>query len=261
MSKHTARSNKEFAPLPIVLKKNELVWNTAPCLWKREQKKIDEYRTFFSRQTTKEQYAHPLYRIYRNAVQKKDVFLFSKHALRHDLTLLLPSPKNSPLPTRTIGHVHKKNKAGVSYPELYCVIKGTALFLLENKRRTISLVARCSVGEKIIIPPEYGHIIINASAHAPAIVANLFTSKKNVSDYSFFKKSHGPSWIPLWSKKEIYFVKNEQSVKKNSVKNLLARQTKVTKKGVSLYASFIKNPSAFDFLNHPEHHRPLLEIL
>jgi len=68
---------------------------------------------------------------------------------------------------KTAGHYHPcVPHTDVSYPELYEVLEGEAHYLLqkcEEDAITDAILIKAGEGEKVIIPPGYGHITINAS--------------------------------------------------------------------------------------------------
>jgi len=82
--------------------------------------------------------------------------------LRYDYTIIPPAKVGTEF-IKTFGHYHPKAN-GISYPEIYEVLKGEALFVLQKPRKDgieDVIVVRAREGEKVIVPPDYGHVTIN----------------------------------------------------------------------------------------------------
>jgi glucose-6-phosphate isomerase len=70
---------------------------------------------------------------------------------------------------KTYGHYHPRVNPQLPYtfPELYEVLDGEAHYLLQRAQnaRTVddTILVKASPGDKVIVPPNYGHVTINAS--------------------------------------------------------------------------------------------------
>ena len=67
---------------------------------------------------------------------------------------------------KTYGHYHPEKVTGYSYTELYSVLEGEATYLMQHGSGvTIDDIycVKAKAGDNVIIPPNYGHITINAS--------------------------------------------------------------------------------------------------
>ncbi len=240
---------KKFSALPISLKNGEVVFGKEMAKPEIEIKKYNKYKNFF--EDKKLDKDKKIYYIYRNSCLRKDESIFKKNGLRYDITVIQPG-KIGEEPTRTIGHIHKiilKNKRP---SEIYQVIEGKAVFILHNlKTNTIYPISRIA-GQKIVISGDNAHITVNADTKKPLVIANIFVNKKNVSDYSFFRKTQGPAWYPIIYKNKIIFKKNP----KNNLETKLASVSKKYSlpKSINIsetepiYKEFIKNPKKFSFL-------------
>ncbi len=109
-----------------------------------------------------------LYRMYRGVYFKKDEELFRN--IRHDLTLITPGTINHEF-IKTYGHYHPKVKER-SFPEIYQVVRGKALFLLQDETAKTILFIFAQSPETVIIPCNFGHITINI-AKEDLVLANL----------------------------------------------------------------------------------------
>lgn len=105
----------------------------------------------------------PLYYMYRDLYQAGDEETIRAHDLRYDITVIPPQQLGREY-VKTKGHYHPEAAANTSYPEIYEVIAGEAHYLLQKKvdgSVTDVVVVTASAGDKVIIPPGYGHITIN----------------------------------------------------------------------------------------------------
>jgi len=120
----------------------------------------------------------PVYYMYRSVKKKND--------LRYDITVI-PSKMLGKEFVKTKGHKHSNN-----YGELYIVLKGKALYLIQKyKNRQIKdvYIVKAKKGSAVIVPPGYGHITINPSKKE-LIEANWIDEKcKNI--YDLFIKKQG----------------------------------------------------------------------
>jgi len=81
--------------------------------------------------------------------------LEEKDGLRYDITVIPFRIFGEEFP-KTKGHYHPGK-----YGEIYIVLEGKALYLLQNKDLSDIVVIEAKAGEVAIIPPDYGHITIN----------------------------------------------------------------------------------------------------
>lgn len=124
-----------------------------------------------------------LYYMYRN--------VFSANNIRYDITII-PSLRIGKEWVKTFGHYHPKANDGVEYPELYQVLRGNAVFILQKKRSDGGVdVLMVDAKEKdvILMPPGFGHVTVNRGSQTlilSNIVSNLFES-----DYSEYEQNKG----------------------------------------------------------------------
>lgn len=225
-----------------------------------QEKNYFTYKNFFENQNLDNNKV--LYYIYRNVSLLKDSRIFKLEGIRYDLTLIFPNNIGREV-IHTIGHFHKKSRDGITYPEIYQVIRGQAIFILQSKDARKFYYVLTKTNDKIIIPPGFGHITVNKS-NSPLIIANLFTNKKNVSDYSVFKKHHGPKYYPIQTNKNIKFEKNRNYNTKigcKAIKIIPKIPNKfIERKSNTIYEDFIKNPHSFEFLTKPRKFLKFLTI-
>lgn len=109
-----------------------------------------------------------------------------KGDLRYDITVIPPQMLGREF-VKTMGHIHSQ-----SFQELYKVLKGEAIFLLqkaENKKVEDVFAIKAKAGDVVIVPPYYGHITINPS-NKNLKVAN-WISKKCKNFYDRIQKNNG----------------------------------------------------------------------
>jgi glucose-6-phosphate isomerase len=134
----------------------------------------------------------PLYYMYRDLWKTHDDHVWLKHHhLRYDITVIPPGVFNGEY-TKTKGHYHPKNPAGVSYPEIYEVLSGFAYYLLQHRDHTDVILFPAHKGDTVLIPPDYGHVAINPR-HEELIMANI-VSTEFASEYSEIDKMHGAAY-------------------------------------------------------------------
>jgi len=110
-----------------------------------------------------------LYFMYRDVhLSRKDHEVIKESGLRYDITVIPPRMLGCEY-VKTAGHYHETVPGtGVSYPEIYEVLSGEALYFLQRQEdgEVVDAVAvRAGAGDKVLIPPGFGHVTINASKH------------------------------------------------------------------------------------------------
>ncbi|MDP1853430.1 MAG: glucose-6-phosphate isomerase family protein [Candidatus Omnitrophota bacterium] len=149
-----------------------------------------------------------LYYMYRGVGYQPDSAKIAKHHLSYDITIIRPALVGKEF-VKTAGHYHLN-----SYPELYEVLWGEAFCLLQRpdkddftKIEDVMLV-KVKAKEKIVIPPYYGHILINPLSEAPLVVANWVSSESS-SDYTLYRKAKGAAYFIVNNDGEINLIKND----------------------------------------------------
>lgn len=108
-----------------------------------------------------------LYYMYRElSLSKNDALTMKEHGLRYDITVIPPRMMGCEF-VKTAGHYHPfVPGTTATFPEIYEVLNGEAHYLMQkpedDKIKDVILV-KAGEGDKVIIPPGYGHLTINAS--------------------------------------------------------------------------------------------------
>jgi glucose-6-phosphate isomerase len=189
----------------------------------------------------------PLYFMFRGVMKKEHKETFQRHDLRYDITVLLGSKIGTEC-NKTLGHYHQMLSNGLSYPEIYEVLEGEAIYVLqkpENNGYDVMIV-HAAKGEKVLIPPNYGHVSVNPS-EVPLVMSNLVNASFK-SDYEPYKCMHGAA---------AYILKGGEVIKNLNYNNMTVRSIEASdsaflKLAPDMYSDFILRPEYFEFLSRPE---------
>ncbi len=118
----------------------------------------------------------PVYFIWRGVKKFK--------GLRYDITEILPKLLGKEF-NKTKGHYHLGN-----FGELYKVLKGEGIFLIQKKDLKEVYYVVAKKGQYVKVPPGYGHVTINPSLKKILKVAN-WVSPDCQSDYESVEKKRG----------------------------------------------------------------------
>lgn len=220
---------------------------------------FDMKEVIYDRDWLKEAENLELYYMYRDlSLSKNDAFTIKEHGLRYDITVIPPRMLGNEY-VKTAGHYHPTVPgSSITYPEIYEVLKGEAIYLmqkLENDRITDVLLVKAEKGDKVIIPPGYGHITINPS-NKVLEMANWVARFESI--YSPIKEKGGGAYFIL--KKGI--VKN---VRYNELPEI--RPLKPSNLGdIGLHKNkemytLVKDIKKLEFLTQPHEHEWVFEYI
>jgi glucose-6-phosphate isomerase len=147
-----------------------------------------------------------MYRDLYSTRRHKDTIV--EHQLRYDITIIPPLKMGLEY-VKTLGHYHPRitSDSSYTYPELYEVLAGEAHYLLQrpaNGRPDCIkdvLIVRARKGDKVVVPPNYGHVTVNPS-EKPLKMAN-WVCRSFKSVYEPYKLLHGGAYYELVSGKYI----------------------------------------------------------
>jgi len=121
-----------------------------------------------------------------------------EHGLRYDVTTLPPGRLGREY-WKTMGHYHALLPGGGAYPEIYQVLSGEAIFLLQHRGEDEAVdeavAVRAKEGDRLWIPPFWGHVSINPG-EAPLVLCDLI-SPACQSDYSMYIEKRGAIYRAL----------------------------------------------------------------
>ena len=188
------------------------------------------------------------YYMYRGIKQKQDANAFESTALSFDITVIPPLELGREY-NKTLGHYHPKSPAGTRYPEIYEVLEGQAHYLiqrLDEKTGGVddAMLIRAMKGDKVVMPPGYGHVSINPT-HETLISANITGTFK--SEYDSYKTREGAAYFDLIDDS---LTPNKRYENLPMIKTIEAMELPLNQQfdGDNIYAQFIENPDKFDFL-------------
>lgn len=196
-----------------------------------------------------------LYYMYRDlALSERDHSLIKDNDLRYDITIIPPSSLGSEY-VKTAGHYHPEVIGQkYTYPEVYEVLEGVAHYLLQKRKDSQNsqiidvVMIEAREGDKVIVPPHYGHVTINPS-DVELKMAN-WVSRNFSSIYGPYKDLRGAAYYELT---EGDFVSNEKYEHLPEVRYL--KPTNVSEIGFykdkKMY-DLVKNIENLNFLNHPQ---------
>jgi glucose-6-phosphate isomerase, archaeal len=248
--------------LDIFLKENgKLEFKEDLLKIKPQARKFSEAKNYFKNKKAKFNNGNILYYMYRGVCENKDIEFFKKKNWRYDITVIFPGNVGEEF-NKTIGHFHKFIEGKkISYPEIYQVILGEAIFLIQkinfkNKNVEKVWIIKAKEGDKIVIPSQknflFGHTTINVGKNF-LVLANL-QNQLTKSDYSFYQEKQGAVYYIVKSKnKEKYlFVPNPQYFQHPTPEIYEGTKTFGFFKpnNLPLYKEVIFSPNKFSFLKN-----------
>ena len=197
--------------------------------------------------------------------------LFKEHGLRHDITIMSGNLAGIEF-MKTYGHYHdllnsKRNTA----PEVIEILYGQALILLQKPKMVSSKYAlgqslesmcdfshieeftyfKLNKGDVFVIPPGYGHILINQKPGA-LIFSSLISSRAKSLYKSIFDFRGGAYYIIKKNAKQVFVQNpNYKNVPKVKKQRKWAYSNLVDKKD-PIYLSFVNDPKKYHWLNNPD---------
>lgn len=147
-----------------------------------------------------------LYYMYRDLyLSRADKDRLLMQGLRYDITIIPPGMLGCEY-IKTAGHYHPNVPEGnVTYPELYEVLEGEALYLLQNLDHSDVVVVYATAGDKVLVPPGYGHVTINRSNKT--LKMSNFVGRNFSSLYEPYRDRAGAAYFFTkdgWIKNKIY---------------------------------------------------------
>jgi glucose-6-phosphate isomerase, archaeal len=131
----------------------------------------------------------PVYYMYRNLAKSgTDREWWAGQQLRYDVTVIPPAAICGEY-VKTKGHYHPVNPNGTGYPEIYEVLEGSAAYLLQESGLRDAVMVQAGKGERVLIPPGYGHVTINTD-NETLVMANIVSTAFE-SLYGEYESHHG----------------------------------------------------------------------
>jgi glucose-6-phosphate isomerase len=141
------------------------------------------------------------YYMYRDlALTPTDAEAMKRYDLRYDITIIPPFAMGLEF-VKTYGHYHPlvNPKLRYTYPEIYEVLDGDAHYLLQRTQDEESvdevILVKTTRGDKVIIPPNCGHVTINPSERTLKMANWVCRSFDSV--YEPYEKLRGGAYYEL----------------------------------------------------------------
>jgi glucose-6-phosphate isomerase len=201
-----------------------------------------------------------LYYMFRDVSKNEaDANTITELGLRYDITIIPPNNLGVEF-VKTAGHYHPCPQGSErTYPEVYEVLEGEAHYLLQKREEeergvekiTDVIVVKAKKGDKVIAPPDYGHVTINPSKSTLKManwVARAFSSI-----YEPIKQRNGAAYFELTYGE---FIKNDQYEEVPEIRFLQPEETwpkdlELGKEDAALY-DLLREPEKLDFLLNPD---------
>jgi glucose-6-phosphate isomerase, archaeal len=183
------------------------------------------------------------------------------HDLRYDISVFIAAMFGREY-LKTSGHYHPAaSDGGPAYPEVYGVLSGKAIYLLQKVQDIEAemedivvedcLIVEGNPGEKVVMPPDYGHVTINPLPE-PLVMAN-WVSNRFQSQYGAVEQGRGFAYYRIEGEGGARWVKNPRYRDVPPLR--IARVRQVPELGLRtdlpLFTSGQDEPEAMDWLNTP----------
>jgi glucose-6-phosphate isomerase len=200
-----------------------------------------------------------LYYMYRDVHMPEHEKSIRDNKVRYDITVIPPAMVGKEF-VKTVGHFHSRVPGeDYDYPEIYEVLHGQALFLIQkmdqedpNKLRTVMAI-KASKGEKVVYPPNYGHIIVNIG-HEVLVTAN-WVSSEYTADYKSVADKHGMAYYVIKGTSdrqfEIVANKNYEAIPEMRFAQGHMNTSFGFMTDEPMYETGIRHPGRLEFLNNP----------
>lgn len=197
-----------------------------------------------------------LYFMYRGVARPGHRPLLAKLGIRYDVTVLAPEALGNE-PVKTYGHYHPALPGTtLSYPEIYEVLHGRALYLLQREeaggdRIEDFIAVEAGAGQKVLIPPGYGHVTVNAGGDW-LVMANLVEATFD-SIYEPFHRRRGAAYHALSYRNGLTLEPNPAYGQVPAVRRLqpVPRPDLGLLEGIPLYLALIEQGETFRYLVQP----------
>ena len=199
-----------------------------------------------------------IYYMYRDVRLPEHEELIRESGLRYDITIILPGRVGHEF-IKTAGHYHPaKPGSKTTYPEVYEVLYGVAHYLLQRADASSgdivdAVLIEAEAGDKVIIPPMYGHITMNPSSE-PLVMSN-WVAADFASEYGMIKRHRGGAYFEIdETAGASRLIPNKRHEGVAPLRGLDPRDlpTLALMSGYPMYQAFVDSPDKFHWLVQPE---------
>jgi len=203
-----------------------------------------------------------VYWMMRDTGFKEAPYRKQTHHLRYDISLFIAAMFGREH-LKTSGHYHPAlPDGGPAYPEVYGVLSGKAIYVLQKVNDIEAgiedvvvedcLIVEGNPGDKVVMPPDYGHVTINPLPE-PLVMAN-WVSDRFRSQYGAVEQNRGFAYYRIEGEGGPVWVKNPRYRDVPPLR--IARVKEVPELGLRtdlpLFTSGQEDPERMAWLNTPE---------
>ena len=237
--------------LPLKLDGTSLVFEGGLPVVEPDVRHLEDFKQVLAPNSTMKG-PEDAYFMYRDIGWDKDKELFRRYNYRYDITVIQAGVVGREL-VKTVGHYHPPVPGSdVTFPEVYEVVSGRAHYIcqkVEGNKVLEMFVVEALPGQKVVIPPGYGHITINPE-NEPLVMSNV-TASGFKSIYAPLEEAGGAAFYDLenfsWEKNANYEIAGDpQWARANEVPDFGLTEA------VPLYVAITQNPEKFDYLVNPK---------
>jgi glucose-6-phosphate isomerase, archaeal len=198
-----------------------------------------------------------LYYMHRDVHMPDHEQIIRNSGARYDITVIPPAMIGEEF-NKTVGHYHPmKDGTQFAYPEVYEVLHGKGLVLLQKMdndfKKVITVIAlEIKAGDKIVYPPNYGHILINTGTE-PLVTSN-WVAQDFKSLYTQVSDYQGMAYYVVADKNGYTFVANPKYGSVPPVRMIddkFMNRFEIMQHG-PMYMLGVSNPKCLEFLTSPE---------
>lgn len=162
--------------------------------------------------------AEPVYWMYRDVCLPGHEHMRRQHGLRYDISVFRGDMMGREF-FKTAGHYHPyiRWRYPLSYPEVYEILYGEAIYILQKVNDIYRdpyyvqvedvIIVHATPGQKVIMPPNYGHVTINPNPDQPLVMSNwvcdwfrsYYDSVVEARGFAYYRVAGDdgqPCWIP-----------------------------------------------------------------
>ena len=172
-----------------------------------------------------------------------------KNGMRYDITFI-PNRKMAGECAKTYGHCHPIAEDRLTYPEIYQVLAGRALFILQEElanAANIVTMVDAKKGDTVLIPPNHCHVSVNPGPEN-LLLANIVADNFK-SIYEIFRENRGAAYYYTESGELIQ--NTNYVVEKNERASPAELNKRYNFECKDLLTEFYENHEKFEFLKKP----------
>ncbi len=209
-----------------------------------------------------------VYYIYRGIAFPEHQDVINEAGLEYDITVIPPGKIGDEF-VKTIGHYHPYKKGTeVRYPEVYEVVYGKVFLFLQSALSDLehleeTYLVEAGRGEKILIPPGFGHVSINPTEDV--LVLSNWQSSNNQGIYEPYEAHNGGAYYVIQAERlgaggkmhaEFEFVPNLTYNSLPPLKKVQPRELPNydLRRALPMYFTGTKDLKTLDFLVNPENY-------